>query len=210
MFERIALPYAYDALEPYIDKLTVETHYEKHHKTYTDKFNDLMKRAPEAKDKCVHEILTHLDALPEDIRTGVRNNGGGFYNHNLYFESLTPKSGKPSGTLAKMLDNDFGGASEMLEKLNDAATVTLFGSGWAWLVLKGGKLAITTSPNQDLPSQKEKCSELLPLDMWEHAYYLKYKNDKKSYVQAFDKIVNWDVVSERLEKALHGSAVGAR
>ncbi|MCD8352361.1 MAG: superoxide dismutase [Planctomycetaceae bacterium] len=201
MFERIKLPYSYDALEPHIDKLTVETHYEKHHKTYTEKFNDLMKKASGMDGKSAYEVLHSLDKLPEEIRTGVRNNGGGFYNHNLYFESLSPDGGKPSGKLAEMLDNDFGGAEKMLEKLNDAATTKLFGSGWSWLVLKDGKLDIAISPNQDLPSQKEKCVELLPLDMWEHAYYLKYKNGKKSYVEAFNKIINWKVVGERLEKA---------
>ncbi len=201
MFERIKLPYGYDALEPHIDKLTVETHYEKHHKTYTEKFNDLMKKASGMDGKSAYEVLHSLDKLPEEIRTGVRNNGGGFYNHNLYFESLSPEGGKPSGKLAEMLDRDFGGAEKMLEKLNDAATTKLFGSGWSWLVVKDGKLDIAISPNQDLPSQKEKCVELLPLDMWEHAYYLKYKNDKKSYVEAFNKIINWKVVGERLEKA---------
>lgn len=201
MFERIKLPYSYDALEPHIDKLTVETHYEKHHKTYTEKFNDLMKKASDMDGKSAYEVLHSLDKLPEEIRTGVRNNGGGFYNHNLYFESLSPDGGKPSGKLAEMLDRDFGGAEKMLEKLDDAATTKLFGSGWSWLVLKDGKLDIAISPNQDLPSQKEKCVELLPLDMWEHAYYLKYKNDKKSYVEAFNTIVNWQVVGERLEKA---------
>lgn len=202
MFERIKLPYDYAALEPHIDALTVETHYEKHYKTYAEKFNDLMKKASGMDGKSAYEVLHSLDKLHEEIRTGVRNNGGGFYNHNLYFETLSPKGGKPAGELAKLLDRDFGGAAKMLEKLNDAATVTLFGSGWAWLVLKDGKLAITTSPNQDLPSQKEKCAELIPLDMWEHAYYLKYKNDKKTYVGEFNKIVNWKVVGERLEKAL--------
>ncbi|MCC8167156.1 MAG: superoxide dismutase [Planctomycetes bacterium] len=198
MFERIALPYEYDALEPYLNADTIKTHYEKHHKTYTDNFNKLVKEVPEFEGKSAREILDNLDAAPADKRTGLKNNGGGFYNHNLYFESLTPKGAKPSGKLKEMIDRDFGGYDQMLEKLDSAATAKLFGSGYAWLICKNDKLDVVISPNQDLPEGSPIL--LLPIDMWEHAYYLKYKNEKKEYVKQFFNIINWDKVSERLEK----------
>ncbi len=198
MFERIKLPYAYNALEPHIDALTVETHYEKHHKTYTDNLNKLVKENGLEK-KSIEELLTNLDDVPEKARNGIRNNGGGFYNHNLYFESMAKEGSKPAGKLKKMIDEAYGDVDTMLEKLFDAATATLFGSGWAWLVAKGGKLDIVISANQDLP--KGNPTLLLPVDMWEHAYYLKYKNDKKQYVKEFFQILNWEKIGERLEKA---------
>lgn len=198
MFERIKLPYAYSTLEPHIDALTVETHYEKHHKTYTDNLNKLVKENGLEK-KSIEELLTDLEAVPEKARTGIRNNGGGYYNHNLYFESMAKGGGKPAGKLKKMIDEAYGDVDTMLEKLFDAATATLFGSGWAWLTLKSGKLDIAISPNQDLP--KGNPALLLPVDMWEHAYYLKYKNDKKQYVKEFYQVINWEKVGERLDKA---------
>lgn len=201
MFTRITLPYANNALEPQIDALTVETHYEKHHKTYTDKFNDLIKEAPELAGKSAEEILMHLDKAPEKIRKGLKNNGGGFYNHNLYFESMIPGGKKPSAKLEKKIKEDFGDMDTMLKKVFDAATTTLFGSGWAWLVLKDGKMDIVISANQDSPLQDGNPNILLPVDMWEHAYYLKYKNAKVDYVKEYYKVINWAKVEERLDKA---------
>lgn len=201
MFERIALPYDYDALEPHIDAETVKTHYEKHHKTYTDKFNELLAGIDAFKGLSARDILMNLDKAPKDKQAGLRNHGGGYYNHNLYFESLGPKGGKPEGKLAKQIEKDFGGLDAMLEKMDAAGTATLFGSGWAWLVAKDGKLAVEISSNQDSPLQQGNPNLLLPLDMWEHAYYLKYKNEKKKYVKEFFQIVNWKKVAERFENA---------
>lgn len=201
MFTRIELPYKYDALEPYIDKATVETHYEKHHKTYTDKFNDLLKKAPAMEGMSAEEILMHLDKAPAEVRTGLKNHGGGYYNHNLYFESMIPGGKKPPAKLKKMIDDAFGSHDAMLEKLTAAATADLFGSGWAWLVLKSGKLAIEISANQDSPLQQGNRNLLLPLDMWEHAYYLKYRNEKLKYAKEFYNVINWEKVAERLDKA---------
>ena len=202
MFERIKLAYGYKDLEPHIDEETVKTHYDKHHKTYTEKFNKLLEEAPELKDMCAREILENLDKAPAKIRAGLRNNGGGYYNHNLYFESMTPEATKPSGRLKDMIESAYGDLDAMLEKLHEAATNTLFGSGWAWLVLKNNKLDIAISPNQDLPEGKP--TLLLPVDMWEHAYYLKYKNLKADYVREYFKVVNWDKVAERLDQAGSG------
>ena len=207
MFKRIPLPYDYAALEPYIDSATVETHYEKHHKTYTDKFNELLKKAPKMEGMSAEEILMNLDKAPAEVRTGLRNHGGGYYNHNLYFESLAPAGTKPSKELKKMADTAFGGYDAMLDKLVDAATVQLFGSGWTWLVLKDDKLSVEISANQDNPLQQGNPNILLPLDMWEHAYYLKYRNEKAKYAKEFFNIVNWDKVGERLEKSLSAKAM---
>ncbi len=201
MFERIKLAYGYAELEPYIDQLTVETHYDKHHKTYTDKFNDLLKKAPELEGKCIEEILMNLDKAPAEIRDGLKNNGGGYHNHNLYFESMIPGGKKPTGKLEKMINDSYGSLDALLDELHKAATTKLFGSGWAWLVLENGKLAITISANQDSPLQKGNPNLLLPVDMWEHAFYLKYKNVKDDYVKSFFKLINWDIVAKRLEKA---------
>ena len=197
MFERIKLPYSYDELEPCIDAETVKTHYEKHHKTYTDNLNKLLEKAPDLKKQPIEEILRNLNKAPAEIRTGLKNNGGGYYIHNLYFESMTPGGKDASSKLNKMIDEAYGSMDEMLEKLFEAATATLFGSGWAWLVHKNGKLDITISPNQDLPEGNP--TLLLPVDMWEHAYYLKYKNEKKEYVKEFFKVIDWDCVEKRLE-----------
>lgn len=199
MFERVKLPYEYADLEPHIDKLTVETHYEKHHKTYTDNFNEAIKKAPEFAEKPAEIILMNLDKAPEAARKALRNNGGGFYNHNLYFESMTPGGKKPSAKFEEIVKRDFGDFDSMLKKLHAAATADLFGSGWAWLIAKNGKLSIVISPNQDLPKEIDTPRQLLlPVDMWEHAFYLKYKNLKKDYVDGYFKVVNWAMVEARL------------
>lgn len=208
MFERVKLPYEFDELEPHIDAETVKTHYEGHHKTYMEKFNELVNKVDAFKGMELEEILRNLDKAPSDMREGLKNNGGGLYNHNLYFESLTPESTEPSGELEEMINDRFGSLDDCLKALDEAATVKLFGSGYAWLVAKGDELDIVISKNQDLPEGD--VTLLLPLDMWEHAYYLKQKNKKKSYVEEFCKIINWDVVAERLEKGPQGGSKASR
>lgn len=197
MFERIKLPYGYADLEPVIDKQTVEVHYDGHHKTYEDNFNKLVKDVPALNGMGALEILRSLDKVPADIRQGVRNNGGGFYNHNLYFESFTPGGAKPDDACAERIKKDFGSYEALTKAMVDAATAKLFGSGWSWLIEKSGKLEVVISANQDLPEGD--CKLLLPLDMWEHAFYLKYKNKKKDYAEAFFGIVDWKKVASRLK-----------
>lgn len=201
MFKRIDLPYGYADLEPHIDRATVETHYDKHHKTYTDNFNELLKKAPDFKGKTAEEILMNLDKAPAEVKKGLKNNGGGFYNHNLYFESMIPGGKKPSSALDKKIAADFGSFDALLEKLFAAGTADLFGSGWAWLVSKKGKMEVVISANQDSPLQDGNPNLLLPMDMWEHAYYLKYRNDKKEYAKQFFQVINWAKVEERLGNA---------
>ncbi|MCC8190882.1 MAG: superoxide dismutase [Planctomycetes bacterium] len=201
MFERVKLPYGYADLEPYLDAATVETHYEKHHKAYTDNFNELVKKVPAFAGKSAEEILMHLDQAPPELQKGLRNNGGGYYNHNLYFAGMCPGGKPPSPALEKQIQADFGSLDALLDKLFAAATAELFGSGWAWLILENGKLAVTISANQDNPLMQGNPNLLLPVDMWEHAYYLKYRNDKKAYVHQYYHLVNWETVEERFERA---------
>ncbi len=192
------LPYAYDALEPHFDKMTMEIHHTKHHKAYIDKYVGALEKYPELLEKPVLENLKNLDALPEDVRTAVRNNGGGYYNHALFWEILTPNAkAKPEGKLMDAIEDAFGSFENFKETFNKAAA-TRFGSGWAWLVVNDGKLEVTSSPNQDLP---ETGKAILPLDVWEHAYYLKYQNRRPDYIQAFWSVINWDKVQENFENA---------
>lgn len=195
MFERITLPYNYSGLEPYIDAETVKTHYDGHHKTYMEKFNTLVADIPAFNGMQPLEILKNLDKAPADKKNGLKNNGGGFYNHNLYFESLTGEKKKPSALFTEAISKKFGSFDAMLEALHKAATETLFGSGYAWLITKNGALDITVSANQDVPEG----GLLLPVDMWEHAYYLKHKNKKADYVKDLFMIINWDVVEKRFK-----------
>lgn len=201
MFKRISLPYDYDALEPYIDATTVEVHYEKHHKTYTEKFNDLVRGVQSLKGMTAEGILMNLDSAPDDLRDGLRNNGGGHYNHNLYFESMTSGGNPPTGRLKEAITDRFGRLGTLEDELFQAATAKVFGSGWAWLILSDGKLDIAISPNQDSPLQNGNPNLLLPVDMWEHAYYLQYKQAKTDYVKAYFRVVNWEIVAKRLERA---------
>lgn len=194
MFERIKLPYGYKDLEPYIDAETIQTHYEGHHKTYMEKFNVLISEIPAFKDMQPLEILKNLDKAPIDKRNAVRNNGGGFYNHNLYFESLTSTQKQPSSNFEKAASEKFGSFEGLLKKLHQASTEALFGSGYAWLVIKNDELDIVLSANQDLPDGRL----LLPVDMWEHAYYLKHKNKKADYVENLFKVIDWDVIEKRI------------
>ena len=195
------LPYAPNALEPYIDEQTMIIHHDKHHAAYTNKLNEALDGS-EFKVFTVPELLAKLDDIPEKIRTAVRNNGGGYVNHNLFWEILTPNgNGGLRGTeLGSMIDQSFGDFETFKEKFSTMAA-THFGSGWAWLVLsKEGKLEIYSLPNQDSPySRGDK--PLLGLDVWEHAYYLKYQNRRPDYVKAFWNVVNWKVVSSKFANA---------
>lgn len=195
-FEKVALPYAKDALTPHIGADTMEVHYEKHHTGYTNKLNAAIE-GTEFADKSIEEILGNLDAVPESKRTAVRNNGGGFYNHNLFWEVMSPQGGAPSGALANAINEAFGGMDGFKEQFTAAATGR-FGSGWAWLVVNNGKLEIMSTPNQDSPLIKEYggLTPILGLDVWEHAYYLNYQNRRADYVNAFYNIINWDKVAQ--------------
>jgi Fe-Mn family superoxide dismutase len=193
------LPYAYDALEPHIDEQTMRLHHDKHHQAYVDKVNAALEGTEHA-DKPIEEIIRNLDAIPEDKRTAVRNNGGGHYNHTLFWESMSPNGGgAPTGDLAAAIDEAFGSFDAFKEQF-EAAGVNQFGSGWAWLVLDGGKLAVTSTPNQDNPLSQGK-TPLLGNDVWEHAYYLKYQNRRPEYLKAWWNVVAWDEVADRFAAA---------
>ncbi len=204
MYEQIKLPYETNALEPYIDQTTVETHYGKHHVTYTKTFNELAEKAGMS-NLSVEELLAGLDKVKDDtLRKGLRNQGGGYYNHNLYFEMFSPSPTKePSGKLADAIKRDFGGLDELVDAISKAA-IGQFGSGWAWLSTdKSGKLFVTASPNQDNPiSEGTGRIPIVGLDVWEHAYYLKYKNVRADYVKAFFEILDWSKVSKRYEEVV--------
>ncbi|HLC46154.1 MAG TPA: superoxide dismutase [Candidatus Nanoarchaeia archaeon] len=192
------LPYAYNALEPFIDEATMIVHHDKHHQTYADKFNAALERYPELQVKKPEELLKDLSKVPEDIRTAVRNHGGGYINHNFFWKIMAPKSGgKPSGEIALAIDKDFGGFDKFKEQLS-AAALGIFGSGWAWLVLNNGKLEIMTTANQDSPLSVGK-TPLLTIDVWEHAYYLKYQNKRVDFIAAFFNVINWEQVNRNLK-----------
>ncbi len=192
------LPYAYDALEPYIDARTMEIHYTKHHQAYLDKLNAALEKYPELQKKKAEELLTDLNKIPEEIRMIVRNHGGGYVNHSLFWELLSPKGGKISGEISKKIDNAFGNFEEFKKKFTEAA-LGRFGSGWVWLVLSNGILEVMSTGNQDSPLMEGK-KPLLGLDVWEHAYYLKYQNKRADYVAAFWNVVHWAKVEEMLRK----------
>ena len=195
-----ALPYAYDALTPYIDEETMHLHHEKHHNTYITNVNAALEKHPELAEKTIEELLADLNSVPEDIRTAVRNNGGGHANHSLFWTVLAPNAGgEPTGAVKDGIEEAFGSFDAMKEKFT-AAAVGRFGSGWAWLVVSDGKLEITSTPNQDSPISEGK-TPILGLDVWEHAYYLNYKNVRPEYIQAFWNLVNWDEVNSRLAAA---------
>lgn len=199
-FELPALPYSNDALEPHIDAQTMEIHHDRHHNTYVTNLNAALESAPELQSKSLEELIGDLDSVPESIRTAVRNNGGGHHNHSLFWTVIGPNGGAPSGALAEAIDSDLGGFDKFKEDFAKAAT-TRFGSGWAWLVVgKDGKLAVTSTPNQDSPLF-EGLTPILGLDVWEHAYYLKFQNKRPDYISTFWNVVNWDEVSKRFEAA---------
>lgn len=194
------LPYAYDALEPYIDEETMHLHHDKHHNTYVTNLNAAIEKHPELGEKTVEELLADFSSVPEDIQTAVRNNGGGHANHTFFWEILGPNAGgEPNGAIKEAIDAAFGSFENFKEEFKTAATGR-FGSGWAWLVVKDGKLAITSTANQDSPLMDGQ-TPVLGLDVWEHAYYLKYKNVRPDYINAFWSVVNWDKVNEYFAKA---------
>lgn len=194
------LPYPYDALEPHIDTLTMQIHHDKHHKAYVDNANKLLADQPELAKLPPEELLKNLDKAPEAIRTGLRNNVGGHVNHSLFWQMMSPKGGgKPSGDLAKAIEKNFSSVEDFQKQFTDAA-LKRFGSGWAWLISKDGKLAIVSTANQDSPIS-DGALPLLGVDVWEHAYYLKYQNRRPDYVSAWWNVVNWDFVNEQFKKA---------
>ena len=196
-FQLPPLPYPSDALEPSIDKQTMEIHHGKHHAAYVNNLNAALEKAPELANKSLDDLLKNLNAVPEAVRTAVRNNGGGHWNHTLFWQSMTPNGGgAPSGKLAEAINAAFGDFEKFKEQFN-AAGVARFGSGWVWLVKEGGKLAITSTPNQDNPLMEGKSAPLLGNDVWEHAYYLKYQNRRPDYLKAWWNTVNWEEVAKR-------------
>jgi Fe-Mn family superoxide dismutase len=204
-YELPKLPYAYDALEPYIDARTMEIHYTKHHQTYVNKLNEALDKHPEIADKPLNELLANLDAVPEDIRTAVRNHGGGHANHSFFWTVMGAQGAgvgkEPEGKIADEIVATFGDVTKFKEEFAKAAA-GVFGSGWAWLVIGAdGKLAVTSTLNQDSPLTKHQ-KPLLCLDVWEHAYYLKYQNKRPDYIDAWWYVVNWFVVSEKFSASV--------
>ncbi|MDQ0218298.1 superoxide dismutase [Peribacillus cavernae] len=199
-FELPQLPYAYDALEPSIDKETMNIHHTKHHNTYVTNLNNALEGNEELLGKSVEEVISNLDAVSASARTAVRNNGGGHANHSLFWQLLSPNGGgQPTGELADAITTKFGSFDSFKEDFAKAAT-TRFGSGWAWLVVNNGELEVTSTPNQDSPLMEGK-TPVLGLDVWEHAYYLNYQNRRPEYINSFWNVVNWDEVSKRYSAA---------
>jgi superoxide dismutase, Fe-Mn family len=195
------LPYDYAALEPHIDAKTMEIHYTKHHQTYITNLNNTLKDHPQLQGKTIEDLISHLDAVPESIRGAVRNNGGGHANHSLFWQLMKPGGGgEPTGALAQAIAAELGGIPAFKESFGKAG-LTRFGSGWAWLIAgKDGKLAVTSSPNQDSPIM-DGLTPLLGLDVWEHAYYLKYQNRRADYITAWWNTLNWDEIGRRYSAA---------
>ncbi len=199
VFKLPPLGYDYDALEPFIDAETMKIHHDKHHAAYVSKLNAAVAEAPGLEKKSIREILTSLDAAPEAVRAALRNHGGGHANHMLFWQILKKnENGKPVGELAAAIDKTFGSFPKFQEAFA-ASALKVFGSGWTWLVLRGTTLAIENSANQDTPISTGGIP-ILALDVWEHAYYLKYQNRRPDYLKAFQNVINWDVVSERFAK----------
>jgi Fe-Mn family superoxide dismutase len=199
-FELPQLPYAYDALEPHIDKETMNIHHTKHHNTYVTNLNNALEANEELLSKTVEEVISNLDAVPESARTAVRNNGGGHANHTLFWQVISPNGGgEPTGELAEAINQKFGSFEGFKEEFTKAAT-TRFGSGWAWLAVNNGELEVTSTPNQDSPLMEGK-TPVLGLDVWEHAYYLNYQNRRPEYIGAFWNVVNWEEVNKRFNEA---------
>jgi len=195
-FELPALPYDFGALEPHIDAKTMEIHHGKHHQTYVTKLNEAVEKTPELAGLSLEELMRGIDDVPEAVRAAVRNNGGGHWNHSMFWEMMTPDGGSPHGALARAIDESFETFDSFKEQWA-AAGVGQFGSGWVWLLNDGGKLSIESTPNQDNPLMEGK-EALLGLDVWEHAYYLKYQNKRPDYITAWWNVVDWNKVGEKL------------
>jgi len=198
MFTLPKLPYAFDALEPFIDAKTMEIHHGRHHQGYVDKLNKALEKYPKLQKNFAEDLIKSLDVVPEDIRTAVRNNGGGHVNHS-FFWLILKKGVEPKGEILKAINKKFKGIDNFKEEFKNKAT-GLFGSGWCWLILNNGELEIMTMPNQDNPISQNK-TPILGIDVWEHAYYLKYQNRRPEYVDAFFNIINWEQVNENYLKA---------
>ena len=195
------LPYDYSALEPYIDAMTMEIHHSRHHQAYVNNLNAALEKHPELNNKSIEDLISNLNSVPEDIRTAVRNNGGGHLNHSIFWNIMGPgKGGEPHGDLASAIESKFGGFTQFQEEFAKAGA-TRFGSGWAWLCLDKGNLAITSTPNQDNPVS-DGLKPILGVDVWEHAYYLKYQNKRPDYIKAWWNVVNWDQVADNYKTAL--------
>jgi len=190
-----ALPYDFGALEPHIDTLTMQIHHGKHHQTYVNNLNAAIEKAPELANKSLDDLMRGLDKVPEAVRTAVRNNGGGHWNHSMFWEIMSPSGGEPTGKLADAIQDSFGGLDKFKEQWA-AAGAGRFGSGWVWLIPDGNKLTIVSTPNQDNPLMEGKMP-ILGLDVWEHAYYLKYQNRRPDYITAWWNVVNWEAVSAK-------------
>jgi Fe-Mn family superoxide dismutase len=199
-FEMHPLPYPYDALEPYIDAKTVELHYSKHHVTYLNNLNAALEKHAEPSDLSIDQVMSNLSRIPEDIRTTVRNNGGGYYNHNIYWAIMGPnRGGEPSGRLAEAIRSTFGSFASFQEQIEKAG-MGRFGSGWAWLSKQSdGSLAIHSTPNQDTPLA-EGMFPVIGVDVWEHAYYLKYQNRRAEYLSNWWNLVNWEEAERRYQQ----------
>lgn len=205
MFELSQLPYAYNALEPYIDEQTMRIHHDKHHGTYVKNLNDALAGQEKLLAMQIEELMKNLNRVPEAIRTKVRNNGGGHANHSMFWQIMRPVNAgtdenEPTGELLVVINQTFGSWITFQEKFS-AAAMSRFGSGWAWLIADGGKLTITDTPNQDTPLMEHK-TLILGLDVWEHAYYLKYQNLRADYIKAWWHVVNWEEVESRFQKAI--------
>jgi Fe-Mn family superoxide dismutase len=195
-FELPSLPYAFDALEPHVDAKTMEIHHDKHHAGYVNNLNKALEKYPKLQSKSVEALLEEINSVPEDIRTAVRNNGGGHMNHTMFWQVMAPKAGgEPNGALADAINKSFGSFSAFKEQFTKAA-MGRFGSGWAWLLNSGGKLSIESTANQDQPIMEGKIA-ILGVDVWEHAYYLKYQNRRADYIAAWWNVVNWPEVAKR-------------
>ncbi|PQO39388.1 superoxide dismutase [Blastopirellula marina] len=192
------LPYAYDALEPHIDARTMEIHHTKHHAAYIAKVNDAI-AGTDLEAKSIEDLVTDINSVPENIRGAVRNNGGGHANHSLFWTIMKPGGSSLSGDLAAAIESELGGFDKFKTDFSNAAA-TRFGSGWAWLVVSGGKLEVMSTPNQDSPLMEGK-TPILGLDVWEHAYYLNYQNKRPDYIAAFFNVINWDEVASRYAAA---------
>lgn len=199
-FELPELPYGFDALEPHIDTATMQIHHGKHHQTYVNNLNAAIEKAPELAGRSLDDLLRGINSVPDAVRTAVRNNGGGHWNHSMFWKWMAPKAGgEPGGEIGRAIKDSFGGFDKFKEQWS-AAGAGRFGSGWVWLSNDGGKLSITSTPNQDNPLMDGKPAPILGLDVWEHAYYLRYQNKRPDYITAWWNVINWDAVESAFSR----------